>query len=63
MNTAAGVPQCLTYGGYEESNFAPAACVNWSSPGIGSQLWDLSQPGVLRVVDNSEKVRERALWY
>lgn len=53
---------CLTYGGYKESNFAPAACAHWSVPGVGSQLWqpDAQPDGtlLLRVVDNTEKVAD-----
>jgi hypothetical protein len=53
---------CLTYGGFHEANFAPAACANWSAPGVGSQLWALETDAggaqVLRVVDNEEKVAD-----
>ena len=52
---------CLTYGGYFESNFHGAACVGWTSPGIGSQLWTPTGPKsnlTLVVVDNTEKVAD-----
>lgn len=50
---------CLTYGGYEEANFAPTACVGWTAPGIGSQLWTFDADpwrGAIQNVDNSPKV-------
>ena len=51
--------QCLTYGGYHESNFAVTACAGWSVPGIGSQLWaPNASDGSLHVVDNLEKVAD-----
>ena len=52
---------CLTYGGYYEANFHSSACVGWTAPGIGSQLWaptgDKSNL-TLVVVDNTEKVAD-----
>lgn len=50
---------CLTYGGYRESNLAPTACTGWSVPGIGSQLWaPNASTGALHVVGNLEKVMD-----
>lgn len=52
---------CLVYGGYAEANTYIGQCVNWTSPGIGSQLWTLTGTtnpagGSINVVDNAGKV-------
>jgi len=55
-NVAAG--DCVTYGGFSEANVHGGACVGWTQPGIGSQLWaPLGAAGnvTLTVVDNTEK--------
>lgn len=55
-NVAAG--DCVTYGGYHEANVHGGACVGWTAPGIGSQLWAPSGAAdnvTLSVVDNTEK--------
>jgi hypothetical protein len=50
---------CLTYGGYQESNFEPTACVGWTDPGVGSQLWTFDADpwqGTINNVGNPPKV-------
>lgn len=61
MLHSVGGEDCLTYGGYYESNFFGGSCVGWTSPGIGSQLWAPTGDKAnltLVVVDNTEKVAD-----
>jgi hypothetical protein len=46
---------CLTYSGYHESSFGLAACTGWTDPGIGGQIWNVSEEGVFYQVGNGDK--------
>ena len=45
LRGGAALPSCLAYGGYTEANTGLAACVGWTEPGIGAQLWTVAAGG------------------
>lgn len=51
-----GTNFCLTYGGYHEANTFLGSCTNWTSPGIGSQLWYFTNNNTINNQDNPGKV-------
>lgn len=55
-----GAPQCVTYGGYTESNTYLGGCTGWVEPNVGGQQWALAPAAggltALTVVGNPGKV-------